>query len=124
MDRGEAANTRARSILSCNEPLITTDHILVETWMLLRSRAQRKIADQFWATLRHGITTIETVTPADLEAAWEIGLTYADQDFSMVDRTSFAVMRRLGVERVASFDHHFAIFRFGPDRRRAFTLLH
>jgi predicted nucleic acid-binding protein len=61
---------------------------------------------------------------ADFEVAWEIGANYADQGFSIVDRTSFAVMRRLGIERVASFDHHFAVFRFGPDRRRAFTILH
>jgi len=63
------------------------------------------------------------VSAADLETAWEIGLAYADQDFSVVDRTSFAVMRRLGIERAASFDQHFAIFRFGPDLRRAFTIL-
>lgn len=67
---------------------------------------------------------VECVSPADLETAWQIGLAYADQDFSMVDCTSFAVMRRLGIECVASFDHHFAIFRYGPDRRRAFTILH
>jgi len=40
----------------------------------------------------------------------------------MVDRPSFAVMRRLGVERAASFDGDFAIFRFGPNRRHAFTI--
>jgi len=40
-----------------------------------------------------------------------------------VDRTSFAVMRRLGLERAASLDDDFAIFRFGPNRRRAFTVV-
>jgi hypothetical protein len=34
---------------------------------------------------------------ADLEVAWEIGANYADQDFSIVDRTSLAVMRRSGL---------------------------
>jgi hypothetical protein len=28
-----------------------------------------------------------------------------------------------GIERVASLDDDFAIFRFGPNRRRAFTVL-
>jgi predicted nucleic acid-binding protein len=46
----------------------------------------------------------------------------AEQDFSIVDRTCFAVMRRPGIERAASFDD-FAIFRFGPNRRRAFTII-
>jgi predicted nucleic acid-binding protein len=58
-----------------------------------------------------------------LEAAWQIGLSYRDQDFSLVDRTSFAVMRRLGIERAASFDDHFAVFRFGPKRRHAFNIV-
>jgi predicted nucleic acid-binding protein len=40
-----------------------------------------------------------------------------------VDRTSFAVMRRLGIERAASLDDHFAVFRFGPNRRLAFTVV-
>jgi predicted nucleic acid-binding protein len=60
---------------------------------------------------------------AGLEAAWEIGLSLRDQDFSIIDRTSFSVMRRLDIERVASLDEHFAIFRFGPKRRQAFNVV-
>jgi predicted nucleic acid-binding protein len=52
-----------------------------------------------------------------------IGSDFDDQDFSIVDRTSFAVMQRLGVLRVASFDSDFAVFRFGPGRRHAFEIL-
>ena len=123
LDRGEYTNARARSILNCNEPLITTDHVLVETWMLLRRRAQHNVADRFWERLRQGVATIESVTLADFEVAWEIGANYADQDFSIVDRTSFAVMLRLGIDRVASLDEHFAVFRFGPKRRHSFNLV-
>jgi predicted nucleic acid-binding protein len=66
---------------------------------------------------------IEPVGMADLEAAWQIGLSFRDQDFSLVDRTSFAVMRRLGIERAASFDNHFAVFRYGPKQRYAFEIV-
>jgi predicted nucleic acid-binding protein len=83
----------------------------------------RQAAERFWEGLRGGVATVEPVGLADLEAAWQIGLSYRDQDFSIVDRTSFAVMRRLGIERAASFDDDFAIFRFGPSRRLAFTIL-
>lgn len=48
---------------------------------------------------------------------------FAEQDFSLIDRTSFAVMRRLGIRRAASFDDDFAVYRFGPDRSRAFQIL-
>jgi len=76
-----------------------------------------------WEGLRNGAATIEPVGIADLESAWQIGLAYRDQDFSLVDRTSFAVMRRLGLERAASFDDDFAVFRFGPKRRHAFVIV-
>jgi predicted nucleic acid-binding protein len=122
-DLGEGDNARARKILSTNEPLLTTDHVLIETWALLRARISDKAARRFWEGIRSGIATVEIATAADLEAAWQIGESYADQRFSIVDCTSFAVMRRLGIERAASFDHHFAIFRFGPKRRHAFTIL-
>ena len=52
-----------------------------------------------------------------------MGQTYPDQDFSIVDRTSFAVMQRLGLERAASLDDDFAVFRYGPGRRKAFTVI-
>lgn len=123
-DAGESSNQRAKQILARGEPMITSDHVLAETWRLLRSRISRNAANRFWEGLRGGVAMVECVSPADLETAWQIGMAYADQDFSLVDCTSFAVMRRLGIERVASFDHHFAIFRYGPDRRRAFTILH
>jgi predicted nucleic acid-binding protein len=122
-DSSDRSNARATAILAAGEPLVTSDHVLVETWILLRHRLHRKAAERFWEALRHGVAVIECVGPADLEAAWQIGVSFPDQDFSFVDRTSFAVMRRLGIERAASFDDHFAIFRFGPHRRHAFTLL-
>lgn len=48
---------------------------------------------------------------------------FSDQRFSIVDRTSFEVMQRLGIHRVASFDKEFAVFRFGPRRDRAFEVI-
>ena len=38
------------------------------------------------------------------------------------DRTSFAVMLRLGIHRAASLDKDFAVFRFGPRRDRTFEI--
>jgi len=122
-DSSDAGNSRAKAVLAESEPLVTTDHVLIETWTLLHHRLGRGAAERFWQGLREGVAAVEAVSAADLEAAWGIGVTYRDQDFSIVDRTSFAVMRRLGIERAASLDNHFAIFRFGPNRRRAFTII-
>jgi len=122
-DKSDSSNVRAKAVLSRGELLITTDHILVETWTLIRNRMGRQAAERFWEGLRSGVATVETVGAADLDFAWEIGGSYRDQDFSIVDRTSFSVMRRLGVERAASLDDDFAIFRYGPNRRLAFTVV-
>ncbi len=122
-DSSDAASTRAKTVLAAGEPLVTSDHVLVETWTLLRHRINRHAAQRFWEGLRNGVAAVEPVGMADLEAAWQIGVSYRDRDFSIVDCTSFAVMCRLGIERAASLDDDFAVFRFGPNRRRAFTIV-
>lgn len=122
-DAGDRSNARSRELLSAGEILLTSDHVLLETWFLLRHRVGRGAAEAFWAGLRGGAAEIEPVGAADLEAAWAIGEAFRDQDFSIVDRTSFAVMERLGIHRVAAFDEDFAIYRFGRGRREAFTVL-
>ncbi len=121
-DRGDASNGRAKAVLSTGEPLVTTDHVLVETWLLLRYRLGGQAAGRFWEGIRAGVARLELVAAADAEAAWSIGQAFPDQDFSIVDRTSFAVMERLGLQRAASFDDDFAVYRFGPKRDRAFEI--
>jgi uncharacterized protein len=116
-------NIRAKSILRESTGHTTTDHVLVETWLLLNSRYHRRAAEQFWERIRRGAARVELVTAVDLEAAWAIGEAFPDQDFSIVDRTSFAVMERLGLVQAASFDDHFAVYRYGRARDRAFQVL-
>jgi predicted nucleic acid-binding protein len=103
----------------CSQPIMCW----WKPWTLLRYRIRRYAAERFWEGLRAGVAAIEPVGEADLEAAWHMGVAFPGQDFSLVDRTSFAVMRRLGMERVASLDNHFAVFRFGPNHRHAFTVV-
>lgn len=122
-DSADKGNARAKEILSAGDALVTTDHVLVETWTLLRHRLHATAAEAFWTGLRGGAARLETVGAADLEAAWTIGRDFPDQDFSLVDRTSFAVMERLGVHRAATFDDDFAVYRFGPRRSKAFEVV-
>jgi predicted nucleic acid-binding protein len=116
-------NPNAKAILAREPDRVTTDHVLVETWQLLNARGRRDAAERLWSSVRGGIARLEFVTPVDLEAAWSIGEAFPDQDFSIVDRTSFAVMERLGVTLAASYDGHFAIYRYGRKRDRAFEVL-
>ncbi len=122
-DAGDRSNRRAKELLSSGETFVTSDHVLVETWLLLRFRLHREAAERFWSAVRTGLAEIEIVTAADLQVAWAISESFPDQDFSIVDRTSFAVMQRLGVLRALAFDGDFAIFRYGPGRKRAFEVI-
>jgi predicted nucleic acid-binding protein len=122
-DAADRSNARAREILSRGEPLITSDHVLVETWLLIRHGLHRRAAELFWEGLRGGVARIEPLIAADLEVAWNIADTFPDQDFSIVTCTSFAIMQRLGLERVASFSDDFAVYRFGRDHHRAFQVV-
>lgn len=122
VDTNDQYHARANSLLRDADSLVTTDHVLVESWRLIRDRGGHQSTERFWASLRGGLASVETVLPVDLDAAWRIGEAFPDQDFSIVDRTSFAVMERLGIASVASFDDHFSIYRFGARRERAFDV--
>jgi predicted nucleic acid-binding protein len=121
-DRGDSHNARATELLAAADGLVTTDHVLVECCLLMQSRGGMAPAERFWGEIRGGLATIETVLPGDLDTAWRIGEIFSDQGFSIVDRTCFAVMERLGIASVASFDDHFSIYRYGPRRERAFDV--
>ena len=122
-DRSDTSHDRAKEVLTVDETLVTTDHVLVETWVLLRHRLARAAAEQFWGGLRAGAAEVEIVGAADVAVAWAVGEYFPDQDFSIVDRTSFAVMQRLGLRRVATFDDDFSVYRFGRARRQAFEVV-
>ena len=121
-DSRDRHHARAAELLRDTDSLTTTDHVLVESWRLIHDFGGFANAERFWAAIRKGLVTVETVLPGDLDTAWQIGEAFPDQDFSIVDRTSFAVMERLGVTSVTSFDAHFSIYRFGPRRERAFEV--
>lgn len=122
-DSGDRSSPRARQLLMAESGLLTSDHVLVETWRLLRDRLGFDAAERFWDGLRLGPATVEPVREQDLASAWQIGRLFPDQRFSLVDRTSFAVMERLGINRAVAFDDDFVVYRFGSQRERAFTLV-
>jgi predicted nucleic acid-binding protein len=121
-DGRSVGHDRARASLEQADRLLTSDHVLAESWLLLNGRLSRHAAQAFWAAVRDGAVETVTVGSADLDRAWRIAHDFPDQGFSLVDMTSFSVMERLGLARVATFDHHFAVYRYGPRRDRAFEI--
>lgn len=102
--------------------MVTTDVVLSELWALVSRRRDASHAERVVGAVVTSGVEIESVSKGDLLRAMDIGVEFADQPFSLVDRTCFAVMHRLGLRRVATFDRHFAVYRFGPGKRRAFEI--
>ena len=72
--------------------------------------------------VNRNLADVLTATPQDIAIALQIGERFSDQDFSMVDRTSWAVMERYGIQEAVSFDADFAVYRYGTGLRQAFTV--
>lgn len=91
--------------------LRTTDFVVAETLNLLGKVAGPQAAAQAGLAIYRQLTVM-AVEQADVLTALDWMRRYADQRFSFVDCTSFVVMRRLGLKRAFTFDHHFAIAGF------------
>lgn len=125
-DRSDRHHLAARSILdrrSESEAWITTDHVVVESWLLLNARLGWRAALGFWdAVAGGGLATVAGLASADLVRARALAGLWRDQELSLVDCTSFAFIERLGLEHALAFDAHFRLIRLGPDRRRKLKL--
>ncbi|MEX2278732.1 MAG: PIN domain-containing protein [Acidimicrobiia bacterium] len=122
-DADDRSHQRAASLLrEFSGDLLTTDHVLVETWYLTRARLGASTAERLLAEIRAGIARIENTELSDLEVAAAIADRFSDQDFSIVDRTCWSVMLRLGVHEAIAFDRDYSIFRHGPRADRAFVV--
>ena len=91
--------------------LLVTNFIIAEIYTLMLRKIGRDEAIEYVEKLRN-TAEIERVSEEDENKAWQIILRYQDKDFSYVDATSFAVMKRLGIRDAFSFDEHFEQYSF------------
>ena len=101
----------------------TSDHVVVETWCLIRARLGRAAAMRFWDGFDGSVIKIVGITAEDLRRGRAIAQEWPDQTFSIVDCTSFAVIERLDIRRAFAFDKHFRVVRLGWRRRRALEIV-
>lgn len=88
--------------------LVTSNYILDESFTLIRVRINRQKVDEFRKVLTDlaKALTLLRVTAADESGAWE----WFGQDWSKLSYTdcvSFAMMKRIGLTEVATFDEHY-----------------
>lgn len=93
--------------------LITTNHVVGETWTFLRRRAGHAVAVRFVDLLeRSGRVSVMHVE-ADAEAeATEWLRRHDERSYSFVDATSFVVMRRNRIAEALAFDGDFSAAGF------------
>ncbi len=94
-------------------PLVTSNHVVGETWTFLRRRAGHQAAVQFC----DAVTALPSLTvrhaDEDLEAdAWRWLRRHDERPYSFVDATSFALMRRLRLRHALAFDGDFTVAGF------------
>ncbi|KAF1086125.1 Ribonuclease VapC20 [Sporotomaculum syntrophicum] len=88
---------------------VLTNYLLAETHALLAARLGADAA-RLW--LRSNIWPVERAGTADEKRAMEILLSGRGGDCTLVDATSFAVMERLAISTVFTFDLNFAHYGF------------
>lgn len=92
---------------------MTTNHIVAETYGMLRSRLGFESAQTFLQRVRVSPFTERVSVPESWEeSAEDLLARYDDQDVSYVDAVSFVTMRRRGIQVAFTFDHHFVVAGF------------
>jgi predicted nucleic acid-binding protein len=88
--------------------IITSDYIIDETLTRIRYSVGHQEAVE-WGKDIFASNVIEKfeVGREIFEIAWELFQTYGDKKLSFTDCTSFAIMKKKGIEKAFSFDEDF-----------------
>lgn len=112
-ERHEEAGAALRQVIRGGKRLITTNLVLAETHQLLLIRDRRETALAFLTSFpAPGTEVVPSTAELEAEAVSEWIEGYDDQDFSLADAVSFALMKRRRIRRALTFDRHFAAAGF------------
>ena len=115
-DRGDPGHELVREFFGRTKArLVTHVGVLAEVVTFVRYRFGHAPARRIGDHVRGGraVRLLPIELTDDVEG-WRWFVRYRDQRFSLVDCWSFAVMTRLGIREVATFDHDFAVAGFIP----------
>jgi predicted nucleic acid-binding protein len=108
-----SARRRFGRLVAEGRTVVATNHVISETYTLLRGRLGSRPALSFLEQARADPFVRRVQVPGEWEAEAELLLTqYSDQRFSYVDATSFITMRHLGLWEALTFDSDFLIAGF------------
>lgn len=114
-NRRDAHHDEAVALLTArgDDGLLTTNHVRGETWTYLRRRAGHRSAVGFLDALRSSRrVTVEFVEANVEDEAFTWLRRHDEREFSFVDATSFAVMKRRRISEALAFDGDFGAAGF------------
>jgi predicted nucleic acid-binding protein len=111
-EHAKAAATFGR-LLERSAALVTTNYCVLETVALVQHRFGLPAVRSFHHDLLP-VIDIAWIEAEDHAAGMMAMLTANRRELSLVDCTSFALMRRLGIRRAFHFDRHFREQGFQP----------
>ena len=107
------ANQTLSQFLKSGTRLVTTNHVVGETYTFLAKIRSPRIALAFMDKLRTSAALDYYFINEELElAAFDLLRQYSDHMFSFVDATSFVMMKSLELKKAFAFDKHFMIAGF------------
>lgn len=92
--------------------IVTTNLIVAETHALLLRRTSRITALTFVRVVSRAPNIVVTSSPEDEQAAVTDWLERFDDQLSLTDAVSFAVMSARGIREALALDHHFSVAGF------------
>ncbi len=111
--RRDGHHEEARVLWDEGGALLSSNHVLGETWTFLRRRLGHRSAVEFLertnSSARLAVHHVNEVTEQD---AWRWLRRHDERDYSFVDATSFASMRRLRLTEALAFDGDFSAAGF------------
>ena len=111
LDADDEAHVRAsvgwRGLLEGGRPLVTSSYVCVETSALVQARLGMDAVRTLFADVLPMVTVVNIDEVLHTNAVAAL-LGANRRDLSLVDCTSFAVMRQRGIASAFAFDRHFA----------------
>ena len=114
IDRSDELHSRAAAIfpeLLERAKLVTSNYIVLETVVLIQSRLGFEAAS-LWVRDLLPLLEVIFVEKEHQERALELWLGIGKRKVSLVDCSSFVIMRTLDIEKAFSFDKHFQEYGF------------